>query len=147
MPGPAGRRLQGAVAQRVLATAGHDLHGHAALKDLPVLEAVYLRLLRVDQLLPEGLVLLLAHGAVDIVGRALVIAGGEIRALHVNALKAHKRGGGVVEMQRLVLFAPELRQLRREGVGRQRAGGDDDLPGWDLRHLAGDDGDVRVALH
>ena len=68
-------RLERAVAQRVLPAAGHDLDRHAALKDVPVLEAVNLRLLGVDQLLPEGQILLPVHGAVDVVRRPLVVPG------------------------------------------------------------------------
>ena len=49
--------LQGAVAQRVVAPAGHDLHGHAALEHHLVLKAVDRGLLRRGQLLPEGVVL------------------------------------------------------------------------------------------
>ncbi|CAN4008652.1 DUF998 domain-containing protein, partial [Dysosmobacter welbionis] len=58
--------LQGAVAEGIVAPAGHDLHGHTALKYHLVLKAVDRGLLGRGQLLPEGVVLLLGHGAVDI---------------------------------------------------------------------------------
>ncbi len=57
-------RLQRTVAQGVLAPAGHDLHRHTALEDHRVLKAVDLGLLGRGQRLPEGVVLLLRHGAV-----------------------------------------------------------------------------------
>ena len=54
--------LQGAEAEGILAPARHDLHGHAALEHVGVLEAVYLGLLRLHQFLPEGQVFLLGQG-------------------------------------------------------------------------------------
>ena len=126
--------LQGAVAQGVPAPAGHDLHRHAAFEYVLVLEAVDLRRLRRGEGLPEGGVLLLAEGAVHIVRRPLVIAGGEPGVVHVQALEGHQGGRRVEEAQ--VVGVDQPLDLLRQGVGGQGAGGQDDLPlGRDLGDL------------
>ena len=90
--------LQGAVAQRVVAPAGHDLHGHAALEDHLVLKAVDLRLLGGGQSVPEGVVLLFAHGAVHVVRRALVVPGAEPGLVHIHTVGGHQRRRRVEEV-------------------------------------------------
>ena len=139
--------LQGPVAQGVLSPPGHDLHGHAALKDVPVLEAVDLRLLGVGQLLPEGQVLLLLHGAVDIVRRPLVVPGREKAAVHVHAVEAHQRGRRVEKVQGGILAPQHGEEPVRQSVGGQRPGGHHHLPLRQVRHLAGDHGDQGVTFH
>ena len=135
--------LQGAEAEGVLAPAGHDLHRHAALEHAAVVKAVDLRLLGGGEGLPKGGVLFLIHGAVDIVGGAPVVPGGEIGAGHIHAVEGHQRGGGVVEMEAVGL-AGEGGDLFRQGVGGQGAGGDDHLSRRNLRHLPLLHGDVGV---
>ena len=137
-------RFQGAVQQRVMATAGHDLHRHTSLEHLTVLKAVDLRLLGMGQLLPEGVVLLLIHWAVYIIVCALIVPGAHPGVVHVHAFGGHQRCRRVKEMEIAVLAQQGL-ELFRQRVGGQRAGGDDDLPLRDLRHLAGDHGDVGMA--
>ncbi|CAN3960230.1 Phosphate-binding protein, partial [Dysosmobacter welbionis] len=136
--------LQGAVAEGIVAPAGHDLHGHTALKYHLVLKAVDRGLLGRGQLLPEGVVLLLGHGAVDIVRRSPVIPGAEPGLVHVHALGGDQGGRRVVEVEGGVRPQQGLEPLR-QGVGGQGAGGDDHLPLRDLGHLAGHHGDMGVA--
>ena len=136
--------LQGAVQQGVMAPAGHDLHRHTSLEHLTVLKAVDLRLLGGGQFLPEGVVLLLVHGAVYIIICALIIPGAHPGVFHIHALSRHQRRRRIKEVEVAVLSQQGL-QLFRQGVGGQGAGGDNDLPLLDLRHLAGDHGDVGMA--
>ena len=93
-----------------------------ALKYVLVLKAVDLRLLGGAQLGPEGVVLLLGHGTVDVVRGALVVAGGKEGALHIHALKGDQRGGGVEEVEIVALREETLDGLRQH-VGGQRPGG------------------------
>ena len=109
-----------------------------------VRKAVNLRLLGGAQLGPEGVVLLLRHGAVDVVRGTPVVAGGEEGALHVHALEGDQGGRRVVEVEGGVRPQQGLEPLR-QGVGGQGAGGDDHLPLRDLGHLAGHHGDMGVA--
>ena len=135
--------FQGPVAQGLLPPAGHDLHRHTALKDMLVLKAVDLRLLGGAQLGPEGQVLLLGHGAVDIVGGALVVPGGKEGAVHIHALKGDQGGGGVKEVEVMALREELPDGLRQRGGG-QRPGGHDHMPlrrdGGDLPLLHGNEG-------
>ena len=137
--------LQGTVAQGVLSPPGHDLHGHTALEYVFILKAVNLRLLGVDQLLPEGQILLPVHGAVDVVRRPLVVPGREKAAVHVHAVEAHQRRRRVEEMQGGILAPQHGHKPVRQGVGGQGTGGHHHLPLRQVRHLAGDHGDQGVA--
>ena len=136
-------RLEGAVAERIVSAARHDLDGHAALEDVFILKAVYARFLRGRERLPEGIVLLLRHRAVDVVRRPLVVARGEKRRIHVDALKRHERRGGIEKVQR-VPVADLFGDGGGERVARQGARGDDDVPLGDGRHLAGDNRDIGM---
>ena len=136
--------LQRAVAQGIHPAARHDLDRHAALEHSAVVKAVYLRFLRVGQLLDKGKVLVLIHRAVYIVCRSLVIARGEERGIHVHALKRHDRGDGVIEMQ--VAVRAEGSYLLGDSVARQRPGRDDDLALRYLRRLGAHHLDVLETL-
>ena len=63
---------------------------------------------------------------------------------HIHALSRHQRRRRVEEMEVAVLPQQSLQRFRQR-VGGQGAGGDNDLPLRDLRHLAGDHGDVGMA--
>ena len=136
--------FQGAVQQRVMAPAGHDLHRHTSLEHHAVLKAVDLRLLGGGQFLPEGVIFLLIHGAVYIIVRALIIPGTHPGVFHIHALSRHQRRRRIKEVEVAVLPQQPLQRFRQR-VGGQGAGGDNDLPLRDLRHLAGDHGDVGMA--
>ena len=136
-------RLERTVAERVVPPARHDLDGHTALEDVLILKAVHRRFLGGGERLPESVVLLLRHGAVDVVRRTLVVARGEKRRIHVDALKRHERGGGVEKVQG-VAVADLFGDGGGERVARQRARGDDDVPLGDGRHLAGDNRDIGM---
>ena len=105
--------FQRAVAQRVMPPAGHNLHRHAALKNLAVLKAVDLCLLCGGKRLPEGVILRLIQRTVDIVRRALIIAGAEPRPLHIHALSGHQRRRGVIKMEVAVLPQKRLKPFRQ----------------------------------
>ena len=95
---------------------------------------------------PEGQVLLLGQGAVDVIRRALVVPGGKPGAVHVDALEGHQGGSGIVEMQISPGREPPGDVLGQI-VGSEGAGGHNDLPL--LRqslHLAGLEGDVGMPL-
>ena len=90
--------LQGAVAQGLLPPPGHHLHRHAPFKDILILKPVDRGLLGGAEFPPEGQVLLLGQGAVDVIRRALVVPGGKPGAVHVDALEGHQGGSGIVEV-------------------------------------------------
>ncbi len=69
-------RLHGAESDGVVAALGHDFDGHAAFIDAGRLEVVELRGLGGDEGFVEGLVLLLVHGAVDVVVFAAHVVAG-----------------------------------------------------------------------
>ena len=136
--------LQGSEAQRVLAAAGHHLHRHTALKHIVILEAVDLRLLCGNQRLPEGQILLPVHGTVDVIRRALVIAAGKVGAGHIHTVKGHQRRGSVKEVEGIAI-PQQYRQLVRQCVGGQGAGGDDHIALRDLGHFLRHHRDIGVA--
>ena len=92
-------RLQRAEAQCFLAPACHDLNWHTAFKHAAVVKAVDRRFLCRNKLFYERLVLLLVHRAVYIIRRALIVAGGEKRTVHIDALKRHDGCDGIVKVQ------------------------------------------------
>ncbi len=120
--------LHRAVAQGFRPAFGHDLDRQAAIEigcTFPLLEV---GLVAFNQCGDEGLILLLVHGAVDIVlagaaGANLVIAGLEPAHIHIDRIKMDDRRNGVEEGQsvRAGLRLNGLRQ-RRRGQG---AGGND----------------------
>ena len=71
----------------------------------------------------EAVVLLLGEGAVDVVGGAFVVAGGEEDAVHVDGGGIDDGRDGVVEGE--MVGAGETLQLGGEGGAGERAGGED----------------------
>jgi len=137
--------LQRPIAQGILPPAGHDLHRHAALKDLFILKAMYRRLFGTGKLPDKALILLLVHGAVDIVRCPLVVAGGKPAVLHVQRLKAHQRRSRIIEIESL-RTTKEFGNSLRHGIGSQRACGNDCRSRRDLRQLLMYDFNVLVAF-
>ena len=144
-------RLHRAVAQGLAAALGHHLDRQAAVEiggvGLPFLE---LGLVAGDQRVDEGFVLLLGHGAVDVVlARAarsdLVVARLEPGDVHVDGLAVDDRRDGVEEGERRLARQLEDRLGER---GRGEGAGGDDHGGPFLRRQAGDlaalDGDERM---
>lgn len=74
------------------------------------------RLLGGAQLLNEGGILRLIHGAVDVVRRALIIAAGEKGAVHVHALKRDDGRNGIVKVQ--VKLRAQALDLLGHGITR-----------------------------
>ncbi len=71
----------------------------------------------------KRLVLFLGEGAVDVVGAALVVAGGEVDLLHVDGGGVDDGRDGVVEGE--VVGAGEALQLGGERRAGERAAGED----------------------
>lgn len=94
------------------------------------------------QLLNEGGILRLIHGAVDVVRRALIIAAGEKGAVHVHALKRDDGRNGIIKMQ--VELRAQALDLLGHGITRERTGRNDDLTLGDGGRLRALNGDIRV---
>ena len=103
-----------------------------------------LRLLSGHQLPDKGLVLLLVHGAVDVVRGAPVVPGLPPGLGHIDGLGSHQRCRRVekVEIIRLPEVFPDG---LGQSVGGQGAGGHNHSPLRDGGHFLLDDGDARVA--
>ena len=99
-------RLERTVQQGIMSAASHHFHRHAALKHLLVLKAVHRCLFCLAQRLPECIVLLSVHRAVDVIRRALVIAGRKIGTVHIHRFKADNRCRRIIKMQ--VFMCAEL---------------------------------------
>ena len=82
--------------------------------------------LRRNQRVVKGVVLLLGHGAVDVVVLAPPIAGGAEGPVHVHGFQGDDGRGGVVEGE--PLLPGEGGDRLREGVAGEGAGGDDGRP-------------------
>ena len=105
-----------------------------------------LRLLGGGKFLPESVVLLFGHGAVDIVRGAPVIPGGKPGAVHVHALKGHQGGGRVKEVEVAVLGVAPANGLG-QGLGGEGAGGHDHLSLLrDVQHFLLHHSDVGVVF-
>ena len=160
-------RLHRAVAQRFVAALGHHLDRQAAVEigrvGLPFLEV---DLLALEQRGDEGVVLLLRHRAVDVVGAGaagpdLVVARLEPGHIHVDGIAVHDRRDRIEERQRVLVgqLADGIRQRRRgEGAGRdddvapfgRRQAGDlaaRDLDQGMVVQRLGDGGRKAVAIH
>ena len=94
------------------------------------------------QLLNEGGILRLIHGAVDVVRRALIIAAGEKGAVHIHALKRDNGRDGIIKMQ--VELRTQALDLLGHGITRERTGRNDDLALGDGGRLRALNGDIRV---
>ena len=94
------------------------------------------------QLLNEGGVLCLIHGAVDVVRRALIIAAGEKGTVHVHALERDDGRDGIIKMQ--VELRAQALDLLGHGITRERTGRNNDLTLGDGGRLRALNGDVRV---
>ena len=95
-----------------------------------------LSLLGRDKLRNKGQILFLVHGAVHIVRRALVIAGGEKGAVHIHAFQRHDGCHRIIEMQ--ITLRTEGGNAIGNGIAGEGAGGNDHLPLGD---------DVRLRMH
>ena len=105
------------------ATRGKLLDRHASLEELETLELGEGDSLGGDQGLPEGVVLDLAHGAIEVVGVTLAVPRRAKDLCIVNRIGSDRGGDGVIEVE--VVAAREIGDRPCEGVGSQWAGGDD----------------------
>ena len=137
--------LQRAEEQRVLAAGSHDLHGHAAFEELLFLEVVRRRFLRMDELVPEGAVLRLIHGTVDVVRRALTVARGAVGLAHIHRLEAHDRRRRIIEIEAVIARARG--NVPGQSARRQRAAshdGDGIVAEGNALHFLVHDRDARM---
>ena len=114
--------LHGAEAEGVAAAAGEDFDGQAALEVVELLPLLGFGGFGGEQRVEEAVVLGAVHGAVDVVGGALVPAGGHVDAVHIDGVGIDDGGDGVVEGQ--VAGAGDALDLGAQGVGGERAGGE-----------------------
>ena len=73
--------------------------GQAAFEVLQLLPFLALHCFRGNQGIVETVVFLFRHGAVDVVGGAFVVAGGEVNPLHVDRIRFDDGADGVVKGQ------------------------------------------------
>ena len=147
---PQAHRLHGAEADGVVPPGGQHLDGHASLVDLgvPGVKAVDRGPLRFYQLLRESVVLLLVHGAVEVVPLFPVlvppaVAGGGEAVLHVQALPGDDGGRRVEKAQ----AAPaQLLYLLGQRLAGEGAGGHHHRALGDVRDLLPHHGDAWLSL-
>src|SRR6202021_1226321 len=117
-------RLHGAEAEGVAATAGGLFDGETAFEVLEFFCGAggweFFPVFGLDVFgggegFDEGFVLFFGEGAVDVVGGALVVAGGEVDLGHVDGGGVDDRGDGVVEGE--VVGAGEALELGGGGGG------------------------------
>ena len=104
-----------AEAHRVLSPGRHHLNRHTALEYHVRLKIPLLHALRAAQRVPETQVLLPRHGAIDIVGRTLSVAGGKIGGVHVDALIRNDWGRRVEKAERAAEPVRNIRGKRGQG--------------------------------
>ncbi len=92
-------RLHGAKAQRFPAAPRQFLDGQAAFEVFQLLPFLALDRFGRNQGIVEAVVLLLRHGAVDVIGGALVVAGGKVDPLHIDRIGFDDGADGVVKGQ------------------------------------------------
>ena len=115
--------LHGTEAEGVAAAAGQHFDGQAAFEIVELLPFLGFGGFGGEQRVEKAVELLAVHGAVDVVGSAFVPAGGHVDAIHVDGFGIDDGGDGVVEGE--VAGAGEALDLAAEGVGGERAGGED----------------------
>jgi hypothetical protein len=91
--------LHGAEAQACRGRGGPGFQGQAAFKIIQLLPLFGFGGLGGQQRIEKAVVLGAIHGAVDVVGGALVPAGGKVDALHVDGFGIDDGGDGIVESQ------------------------------------------------
>ena len=92
-------RLHGAEAQRIAAAAGKHFDRQAALKVIQLLPLLGFGGFGCKQRIQKAVELLAVHGAVDVVGGALIPAGGHVDAIHVDGFGIDDGRDGIVEGQ------------------------------------------------
>ena len=108
--------LQGTKEQGILPSRGHFLHRHTALKENFLFKAVGFCLFRINQLLPEMLILLLVHRAINIGRLSLIIAGSLPSRRHIHRLQSDNRGCCIVKIQ--ILLSHKLANILSQGSSR-----------------------------
>ena len=137
-------RLHGAEAQRVAAAPRDLFDRQAALEVVQLLPVAFFDRLRRDQRIVEAVVLFSRHRAVDVVGRAFVVACRQIHLRHVDGIGFDDGADRIVEEQ--VRSPAQSPNFPRKRVRGQRAGGNDrDLIFVNLRNFFATYRDQRLA--
>ena len=140
-------RAQRSVAQGIPSAPRHNLNGHTALVNLGVgdIEVVQGSALRRNKRVIKGVVLVPLHGAVYIVRLAPVVPRAHKNPVHIHGIRGDNGRNGVEERKSSAEFLP---QAFRKSVGgkRTRCNYHNSI-GGKLRHLAGDNFNVRVGLN
>ena len=140
-------RLQRAEAHGVLASCSHFLNRHAGFKYI-MLKILYGSAFRIADSFPEGNVFLLrVEGAVEVVGAALVVAGGTVNLVIVQGIGGNNRCCGIKEVQ--IISLQQLFDIGEKRVAGQRAAGYDDsaFKAFQVGHLFVDNGNKRIGLY
>ena len=116
-------RTHRAVAHGVTTPFCHDFYGHTAVKQLPLFKVVKMHGFCIDKGIVKCLVLLFVHGQVEIVISALAISSSKVCLVHVNAVKGHYGGYGIVKEQSVLTC--QLGKIICKGRRRQRSCGND----------------------
>ena len=103
---------------------------------------------RIAESFPEGNVFFLrVEGAVEVVGAALVVAGGAVNLVIVQRIGGNNRCCGIKEVQ--IISMQQLFDIGEKRITGQRAAGYDDsaFEAFQVGHLFVDDGNERIGLH
>ena len=103
---------------------------------------------RIAESFPEGNVFLLrVEGAVEVVGAALVVAGGTVNLVIVHGIGGNNRCCGIKEVQ--IIRLQELFDIGEKCVAGQRAAGYDDsaFKAFQVGHLFVDNGNKWISLY
>src|ERR1043166_3946643 len=130
-------------AQRVAPAPREFFNRQTSLEPARLLEALQWHALGGDERVVEARVLLFVHRTVEVVVAALAVARGAEGDFGVDRISRDDRRDGVVEVEARAARQP--RDLFGQGVGAERAGGDDRYRVvGDARRLLADERDVRV---
>src|SRR5215211_6478728 len=137
-------RLHRAEAQGFGTASGYGLDRQTALEVHVLLEVLYRGELGGCQFLDKGVVLLLAHGTVEVGRLTLAVAGGQVDHLVVQRVTVEDRGGRIIEVERLT---GEGLYLFYQSVRGKRTGGDNGRSFRYLCYLFADHLYIRVVVH
>ena len=140
-------RAQRSVAQGIPSAPRHNLHRHTAFINLRVgnVKVVQGSPLRGNKGVIKRVILVPLHGAVYIVRLAPVVPRAHKYSVHIHGIRGDNGRNGVEERKSSAEFLP---QAFRKSVGgkRTRCNYHNSI-GGKLRHLAGDNFNVRVGLN
>ena len=140
-------RAQRSVAQGIPSAPRHNLNGHTSLVNLGVgdIEVVQGSALRGNKRVIKRVILVPLHGAVDIVGFSAVVPRAHKNPVHIHGIRGDNGRNGVEERKSSAEFLPQA--FRKSVGGEGTCCNYHNSLGGKLRHLAGDNFNVRVGLN